>query len=153
MSTYSKLANWGQLCRSVALQVDTVNRYGILLWSVLLYLAQNQQNTAVLKEAPSIGNQRSQQRWWSSSNKWTAGFSWVKRASMSTAEAHARPYLSAYISASSCHKHPSRVAVIYSVICNLIKRVKNAISNLTSKIYFQSSVLRICLMRHPDTHQ
>lgn len=57
-------------------------------------------------------------------------------------------------SASSCHKHPSRVAVIHLKICNLIKRCKDLISNFTSKIYFRNAVFCVfCLVGHPDTYQ
>lgn len=148
MSTYPKLATWGLLWASLALWFDTAIRWEILLWMVLLYLAQTQQNNVVVKEAPSTESQGPQQRWWSSSNRWPAGFPWVKRAGMRTVEAHARPYLWPQ----HLHrKHPSSVVVTQSVICNLIKRFGDQISNLTSKIDFQSSVLRVCLVRHPAT--
>lgn len=55
---------------------------------------------------------------------------------MGTVEAHARPYLQPqYL----YHKHPSRVVVTHSVICNLIKSFGDQISNLTSKIDSQCS--------------
>lgn len=82
------------------------------------------------------------------SNKSTSGFPWVKRAGMRATEAHARPDLQPqYL----YHKHPSRVVVTHSVICNLIKRFGDQISNLTTK--WTLSVLRVCLVRHPATQQ